>query len=140
MVQYSESSDIGSAIKEFSRKEKILLVESLLYDVRLDWSVKETVNARLLVAAIACNQLEDDYELGQEFSILREDIVQLLATGKPVDGRLFRERFPDGYIGMDKLHGFKRPYDLSECCEAFVKLVDICITCKNWIFKEGKKC
>ena len=138
MLQQDKERELTALVSKLSREEKILIVECILYDVRLDWAVQEAVVFRLKIAYTVCKELESDPQLGCYFKVLCEELALLFASSRPIDGRFFRGRFPDGYIGMDKLHGFRKPYELSILSSAFNTIVDSCLLYKTWIFAGDK--
>ena len=95
-------------------KEKILLVQLLLEDIRGNWghgwigrnAIDRADKARSLCEEIA-NELNDD-----NYFILAgacSTYISYCEYGDN-DGRFFREEFPEGYDGMDKLHGLNPTY------------------------------
>lgn len=94
-------------------KEKILLVQLLLIDVRCNWGWENTGNddcSRVTKAKELCeelaNGLEDDRYLILA-SCCDEYIRNYYYDG---DGRYFRDSFPYGYEYMDILHGLESTY------------------------------
>lgn len=92
----------GIATKQVSRRlimtneEKILLVELLLKDLRLNWADKTRERADK-----ACSLCK---ELG--FTKLAE----VISAWDECDGRYFRYEYPEGYEGMGKLHSLEYTY------------------------------
>ena len=109
-----------------TKEEKVLLIEVLLQDVRNNWSSLTT--ERVETAAKLCD------ELGGEFAILSLTCREFLEDSV-VDGRFFREDFPYGYIGMDKMHRLDRR--LEGKSEDFVALAEKLVTCPGMAFKKA---
>lgn len=103
--------------------EKILLIEILLLDVRLNFARR--VSERVKFAKTLC------VELGGDFEILAKDCDKFL-NGSSRDGRYFRRDFPHGYQNMDVLHGLAR--NLQDKSSEFKKCVATYITCSDFIF------
>ena len=94
-------------------REKILLVELLLRDIRSNWGWENTrgefcsraVKARDLCDYIAEELGDDDYHiLGTQCDSY---IASYFCDG---DGRYFREKFPYGYENMEYLHGLENTF------------------------------
>ena len=84
-----------------TEKEKMFLVYCLLYDIRLDWNSEQKNISRAELASNLCMELGGDF-IDLKFTI--DTYLQELYNGKSVDGRIFRDGFPKGYCGMDKLY------------------------------------
>jgi len=108
-----------------NREEKILMIQCLLHDVRLDFSDK--VNRRVEFAINLCNELGDDFLIlaGECKDFLEDDFT---------DGRYFRDDFPYGYLNMEKLHGLTQTYN--DKSSEFKKYVDRLVTCKDMLFDD----
>ena len=91
-------------------KEKILLVQLLLIDVRCNWGWENTGNnvcSRVTKARDLCEELAnalDDNRYLILASCCDEYIRNYFDDG---DGRYFRDVFPYGYEDMDNLHGLE---------------------------------
>ena len=95
-------------------KEKILLVQLLLEDIRGNWgwccygrnAIDRADKARSLCEEIASELNDDDY------LILRNNCNAYIESyyDWDGDGRFFRNTFPRGYENMDKLHSLKDTY------------------------------
>lgn len=106
-------------------KEKILLVQLFLEDIRGNWGWENTrgefcgraIKARELCDVIAEESGNDDYHiLGTRCNAY---IASYFCDG---DGRYFREEFPYGYENMESLHGLKQTFlDKSEEFKALAK-------------------
>lgn len=93
-------------------KEKILLVQLLLEDIRGDWGggwIGRNAEDRALKAKSLCEEITNETN-NQEFTILADFCETYIKTSKKWgdwDGRFFRSVFPMGYEKMDKLHNLK---------------------------------
>ncbi len=93
-------------------KEKILLIQLLLEDIRDDWSYKaenRALKAKSLCEEVASETRNEGFAVN-EFTILAEFCDTYINTSKrwnDWDGRFFRQTFPMGYERMDKIHGLK---------------------------------
>lgn len=86
-------------------KEKILLVQLLLEDIRIDWS--HNAESRALKAKSLCEELANATN-NEEYMTLADFCETYVKSSKrwgDWDGRFFRQSFPMGYEKMDKLHG-----------------------------------
>lgn len=108
-----------------TEREKILLVELLLRDVRLNFA--DTVSPRVKFAKTLC------MELGGDFEILSKDCDEFLADSG-CDGRYFRNDFPHGYECMEALHNLSNTY--KDKSLEFQKYVKTYITCPDFIFSD----
>lgn len=112
-----------------SRDEMIYAVYCLLYDIRLNWS--EKVKERIELVIKIC------HKLGGDFEVLAQECEKFNKYQNSVDGRYFRDNFPYGYLGIEKLHNCSnRTYDKSLY---FNMLVDNYITCPHLIFESYYK-
>jgi len=105
--------------------EKILLIELLLWDVRLNFADK--VSPRVKFAKTLC------MELGGDFEILAKDCDEFLKD-RYRDGRYFRDDFPHGYEGMETLHNLSNTYQDKSL--EFQKYAKTYITCPDYIFSD----
>lgn len=93
-------------------KEKILLVQLLLEDIRCDWGhgyIGRNAEDRALKAKSLCEEIANESG-NDEFTILADFCDTYINTSKKWgdwDGRFFRQPFPMGYEKMDKMHGLK---------------------------------
>lgn len=95
-------------------REKILLVQLLLEDIRGNWgwgwtgrnALDRATKAESLCVEIA-KELNDD-----NYLTLADSCNGYIATyyDGDGDGRWFRDNFPNGYENMDVLHGLKPTY------------------------------
>ena len=108
-----------------TRNEKILLIELLLWDVRLNFA--DNVSPRVKFAKTLC------MELGGDFEILAKDCDEFLADSS-CDGRYFRDDFPHGYENMETLHGLSHSF--KDKSSEFQKYVKTYITCPNYVFSD----
>lgn len=90
-------------------KEKILLVQLLLEDIRCNWGsgwTGKSAEKRAIKAESLCNEIASESK-NDEFLILADFCDTYIKTSKrwgDWDGRFFRQPFPMGYEHMDKLH------------------------------------
>ena len=96
-------------------KEKILLVQLLLEDIRGNWGHawgEKTAEERALKAKSLCeeiaNELNDDNYIALANSC--DKYIESSEDWGDWDGRWFRTAFPEGYEGMENLHGLKPTY------------------------------
>lgn len=93
-------------------KEKILLVQLLLEDIRCDWGhgyIGRNAEDRALKVKSLCEEIANENG-NDEFTILADFCDTYINTSKKWgdwDGRFFRQPFPMGYEKMDKMHGLK---------------------------------
>lgn len=105
-------------------KNYLQSIGGLLYSIRLDWTDEKSVLARARAAVCLCDMLikyyNDEKEKKSLIVELEETIqeyidtveealngMQFLEIGVVIDGRYFRNDFPNGYIGI-------RPHDFGE--------------------------
>ena len=97
-------------------KEKILLIDCLLRDIRGDWSSRLKLRASL--AALLCKEVSDFYKeissnhsepafssriLWKDFFTLGNRCIEFIDCHYD-DGRYFREEFPYGYEGLSSFY------------------------------------
>lgn len=97
-------------------KEKILLVQLLLEDIRGDWGsggdgggCGRDAEDRALKAKSLCGEIAKETN-NWEYLILADSCDVYISSSKrwgDWDGRFFRQPFPMGYDNMDKLHNLK---------------------------------
>lgn len=123
-------------------EEKVLLLECLLRDIRLNWA--ELTKRRINLAKKLCKDIANDEstpeEMKEKFSILYDSCVD---AGRDIehedfDGRFFREEFPYGYEEMDKVHNIPHPYKLADRSDEFKKLCKEFLTCPGSIFEDAE--
>lgn len=113
-----------------SRDEMIYAVYCLLYDIRLNWS--EKVKERVELAIKIC------HKLGGDFDILAEECKKFGEFGyDEIDGRFFRDDFPYGYYGIEKLHNCSN--NTNDKSIYFNMFVDEYITCPDCIFENYRR-
>lgn len=83
-----------------NKKEKILLIQLLLEDIRGNW-VWEKEGRRDVMAMKLAMELKDEVK-GME------ELVETIAGYDGTDGRYFRKSYPYGYEGMEKIHKLTR--------------------------------
>ena len=92
-------------------KEKILLIQLLLEDIRGNWG--DNPEKRALKAKSLCEEAANETK-NDEFALLADFCDTYIKTSKnwgDWDGRFFRQPFPMGYEKMDKLHNLKPTYN-----------------------------
>ena len=102
-------------------KEKILLVQLLLEDIRGNWgwvsSFGQNAEHRALKAKELCQEIASELN-DNNYMTLAERCDEYISESYEYgdwDGRFFRETFPNGYEDMSELHGLTETYkDKSE--------------------------
>ena len=102
-------------------KEKILLVQLLLEDIRGNWgyvwSYGRNAEQRALKAKSLCQEIAAELNDNNYMTLAAEcdEYIRESIEWGDWDGRFFRAPFPRGYENMDELHGLKSTYkDKSE--------------------------
>ena len=96
-------------------REKILLVQLLLEDIRGNWghgAYGRNAEDRALKAKSLCEEIASETN-NEDYSFLADFCKIYIDSSKDWgdwDGRFFREPFPRGYTNMEKLHGLKETY------------------------------
>ena len=94
-------------------KEKILLVQLLLEDIRGNWGWERTgvFCSRVNKAKDLCEEIANELNDDNYFILAGScgEYISLCEDGDD-DGRFFREEFPKGYENMDELHGLDFTY------------------------------
>ena len=91
-------------------KEKILLVQLLLEDIRGNWGywgIGRNVEDRALKAKALCEEIANELN-NNEYTKLAFSCDKYIESSRGCgdwDGRWFREAFPYGYKNMNELHG-----------------------------------
>lgn len=83
--------------KTMTKEEKTLLIQTLLIDIRGNWGWDNGFNRAKLAKDLA-NELVGKVD---GMNVLLEEIEMYDGS----DGRYFRALYPNGYEGMDELHG-----------------------------------
>ncbi len=109
-----------------SEKEKILLIELILRDIRYNWTeaydrAKEVRNLCLEVG-------------GEQFNHLAKVCEEYMKDCG--DGRFFRDTFPEGYEGMDVIHGLEPTF--LDKSEAFKQAAVDILTDPEYAFTDWK--
>ena len=115
--------------------EKILLVQMLLEDIGYNYD-GNTKN-RALKAKSLCEEIAIETNGNVNYDILADFCDTYIKTGKKFgdwDGRFFRQAFPMGYNGMDKLHKLKHTYQNKS--EDFKSVANEYITSPEAIFDD----
>lgn len=92
-------------------KEKILLIQLLLEDIRGNWDYN--AEERALKARSLCEEVASETN-NIDFTLLADYCDTYINSSKrwdDWDGRFFRQPFPMGYEKMDKLHGLKPTFN-----------------------------
>lgn len=111
-----------------SREENIYLIECLLRDVRGNWA--GNVESRVNKAKELCE------ELGGDFLNLAERCERFLVC-KNIDGRFFRDEFPQGYQGLDNFHYLTA--NLKDKSQEFQDIAEELITYPEYLFDDWSK-
>lgn len=96
-------------------KEKILLVQLLLEDIRGNWGhgwIGRNAEDRALKAKSLCKEIASETD-NNEYLILADNCDIYISSSKSWgdwDGRFFRQVFPMGYENMNKLHDLNRTF------------------------------
>lgn len=94
-------------------KEKILLVQVLLEDIRGNWGWENDKGVfchRANKAKELCKEIAEETS-NADFLILANSCeVYIGYYHEDGDGRFFRDRFPYGYINMESLHGLESTF------------------------------
>lgn len=90
-------------------QEKILLVQLLLKDIRLNWGWEK--RDRAAKAKELCEEINQKLN-SLSFHNLAKTCEEYICCEEDGcnDGRFFRAEFPDGYEGMDHLHGLTHTF------------------------------
>ena len=92
-------------------KEKILLIQLLLEDIRNNWN--NNAERRVLKAKSLCEEVTSETN-NIDFAILADYCDTYINSSKrwnDWNGRFFRQTFPMGYEHMDKLHCLKSTFN-----------------------------
>lgn len=106
-------------------QEKILLVQCILWDIRLDFADEDNPIGRAEKAMELCAELclELESNIKWHFHTLAERCLEYIEDYEVCgDGRFFREDFPDGYCEMENLHGL--PMTRDDKSDEFKKIFD----------------
>lgn len=94
-------------------KEKILLVQLLLEDIRCNfgyWWIGRDALDRAIKARDLCEEIASELNDDNYLTLADSCNGYIRYYYEDGDGRWFREEFPRGYENMDKLHGLKYTY------------------------------
>ena len=92
-------------------KEKILLVQLLLEDIRGNWAYD--AEERATKAKSLCEEIAKETN-NEDFTLLADYCDTYINSSKrwgDWDGRFFRQPFPMGYEKMDKMHNLKPTFN-----------------------------
>lgn len=122
-------------------KEKILLVELLLEDIRGNWGycgIGRNAIDRALKAASLCEEIAE--ELNDDRYLMLQNACNAYINNYydgDSDGRWFREEFPDGYENMEKLHGL--PFTFLDKSEEFQEEAEEFLTYPQFRFDDWQE-
>lgn len=111
-----------------NKEEKILMIKLLLEDIRGNWSWENG------------NRDEKAYELSMQLYKKTKDenwleMSETIASyDNGDDGRYFRDDFPCGYLGMEKLYSITETY--ADKSDEFKNIVENYITFPEYAFKD----
>lgn len=108
-------------------KEKILLVQLLLEDIRSNWCWEK--KNRVIKAKELCEEIVEELN-DDNFAILAYQCT--CYSGE--DGRFFRSSFPYGYEDMSDLHGLNKTY--MDKSDEFKEIVDEYLTYPEYRFED----
>ena len=118
-------------------KEKILLIQILLEDIRGNWG--DNPEKRALKAKVLCEEVANEIK-NDEFTLLADFCDTYIKTSKrwsDWDGRFFRQPFPMGYERMDKFHNLKHSYknrskDFKSLAKEYITSPEIIFSDWDW--------
>ncbi len=113
-----------------TNEEKMLMIQSLLYDVRCNWG--DNCRERVELAMNLCDDLSD---FGG-FDVLKVRCKEFIAwmDKERLDGRFFRKAFPYGYYYMEDIHKLPKTYKDKD--NEFKELVKEYITYPEYCFDD----
>lgn len=120
-------------------REKILLVQLLLEDIRGNWGhgwIGRDAEDRALKARSLCEEIAKETD-NDEYMILADYCNVYIDSSKKWgdwDGRFFRQPFPMGYERMDKFHNLKHTYKNKS--KDFQSVAKEYITSPEFIFSD----
>lgn len=96
-------------------KEKILLVQLLLIDIRGNWGYAfngENAESRAAKAEFLCKEIASELDDNNYITLANtcDSYIKGSREWGDWDGRYFRDKFPNGYENMDALHGLTHTY------------------------------
>lgn len=114
-------------------KEKILLVQLLLEDVRGNWGWEKHkgFRSRVKKARELCDEIADELN-DNRFLTLASRCNEYINEGD--DGRFFRNEFPYGYENMHELHGLN--YTYIDKSNAFKTIAEEYLTYPKYRFRD----
>lgn len=120
-------------------REKILMVQLLLTDIRCNWGtcwIEKSAEDRALKAKALCEEIANETN-NDEFNLLADFCDTYINSSKKWgdwDGRFFRSAFPMGYEKMDRLHNLKPTYKNKS--KDFKSMAKEYITSPEFIFDD----
>ena len=110
-----------------TREEKMLLAQLILKDIRLNWTELKTRAAK---AKELCLEIG-----GDDFKHLAKVCEEYMKGCG--DGRFFRDTFPEGYEGMDTIHGLESTF--LDKSEAFKQAAEDILTYPEYAFTDWEE-
>lgn len=110
-----------------TREEKILLIQLILRDVRLNWTEPK---ARVVKAKELCLEIG-----GDDFKRLAKVCDEYMKDYG--DGRFFRDTFPEGYEEMDTIHGLASTF--LDKSEEFKQAAERILSCPEHAFTDWEE-
>ena len=110
-----------------TEKEKILLIELILRDIRLNWTEPK---ARVMKARELCLEVG-----GDDFKHLAKVCEEYMKDCG--DGRFFRDTFPEGYEDMNAIHGLKSTF--LDKSEEFKQAAEMILSCPEHAFTDWEE-
>lgn len=120
-------------------KEKILLIQLLLEDIRGNWGWENTggVCSRAIKAEELCEELAYELKDNRYFTLANSCSGYIAHYYDDGDGRWFREQFPHGYENMDNLHGLNPTY--MDKSDEFKEVAEEYLTHPEYRFDDWKE-
>ena len=117
-------------------KEKILLVQLLLEDIRGNWGFY--VEHRALEAKSLCEEIASELNDNNYMELANscDSYIQSSYECGNWDGRYFRSSFPKGYINMDSLHKLSHTY--ADKSDEFKDIAREYLTYPEYAFDDWK--
>ena len=106
-----------------NKKEKVLLLELILRDIRGNWTNQ---GCRVSKAFKLARELEEKIKSMGE-------LVDTIGNYDYIDGRYFRDKYPKGYINMNELHDLS--YTILDKSEDFKEETQI-LTFPEYCFED----
>ena len=116
-----------------SIEEKLLALELILKDIRVNWS--DDLDDRINTAEEISLDLLMNEKYNKDMELMLKSIREFKETIDDVwcDGRHFRTNYPKGYKGMSGLHGLDYSYE--DKSDKFKEVVE-CLTYPEYAFTD----